>query len=60
MSLPRPTPAQLYNLMLIVGIGCTSGGVWVEAGRGPGLITLGVLVLLFTLYGAERLLRSAR
>lgn len=60
LQLLRPTVAQIYNLALLVGISCTSAGVWIELGRGAGLITLGVLVLALTIYGAERLSRGAR
>ena len=42
----------VYNLALLIGIGCVGQGVRLTYGGGPALIAVGALVLALTVLGA--------
>lgn len=46
----------MFNLSLLMGISLVGVGVYLRWGLGPSLATVGVLVLLLSLYSAERLI----
>lgn len=47
----------VYNGSLLVGLGLVFGGAW-QFNHGAALLCTGALVLAFTVYGNERLLKK--
>lgn len=54
-----PSPALVYNLCLLIGLLVIGAGVWLHYGVSVALMVVGALVVVLTLYGAERFQRRS-